>query len=1233
MSVSDADAPPPPPPLPQSQTRVVEQAPHTMSTIKLPILKNGEYDVWAMKMEHYLAHTDYPLWEVIQKSNGLVNIFTNTHGIMKVLPPKTAEETLARERERKARTTLLLALPEDHLAKFHKMTDAKEMWEAIKSRFGGNEESKKNKANDNSKRLGKKEESNALMTLDGGCVDWTSHSEDEQDNYAFMACNSSGSDTEVTSCSKECKESYVKLKKLYDEQREQLGDASIEIQAYTQALKKVEAQLVAHQQSQLWYEEKIRFMKIDLDDKTDVLTYHKKLLAEAEKVKEDLKAKVEKWHKSSKNLGKLQNTQMSANDKFGLGYGDFRYDGILSYENKVLQSVFMNKESDLENQPLYDRFVIAEGMHAIPLPMTGNYMPSGPDIEINYSQYTYGPKQSQPSESETQTSDFDTCESNISVETSEFVTETVINEPKFVSQPKVWSDAPIIEEYESDSEDEHVSLPTEEQETPSFANQQVKTPREIVKNQFTHSKIPKVDKKGLGYGFTTKACFVGGSLSHLIRDYDFHEKRMAKQVNTAEVNAVSAVEGKRETAIKPSASCNWRPKDITGTKSPNTMVDQDLEIDYPHRALQNKGIVDSGCFSHMTGNKAYLAQYQDFNGGPIAFGGSKGYITGKGKIKTRKLDFEDVCFVKELQHFNLFSVSQICDKKNKVLFTDSECLVLSPEFKLPDANQVLLRIPRQNNMYSFNLEKIIPSGGLAYLITKAIIDESNKWHRRLGHVNFKSLNKLVKGNLVKRDQEGIQYARTPQQNGVAKRKNMTLIEGARTMLADSFLPNTFWAEAVSTACFVLNRVLVTKPQNKTPYELVTGKIPIISYIRPFGCHVTILNTIDHQGKFDGKLDEGFLVGYSLQSKAFREYNLETKRVEENLHITFIENKPNVAGKGPTWLFDLDYLTDLMNYQPVRLENQDNKHASPQEANQNAVKSSKANNAGEEPTKHPDFHQVDKEDQVFLDELERLKRQEQDANDAAESLRKEFAQETDDLLLQVGAAKASSTNIVNTTSTPVSTASPYNGLSFTDLTNIDQGDSKKPALEEIYDNPTDGIFTNSSYNDEGAVADFTNLEPVVNVSPIPTSRINSIHPSTLILRDPQSVVQTRSKVTKSYRAHAFVSYIQKQRRNNHKDFQHCLFACFLSQNEPNKISEALKDESWVDAMQEELLQFKIQKVWILVDLPYGDKAIGTKWVYRNKKDERGVVVRNKARIDASMIFLAFASYMEIHESIR
>ncbi|GJW23010.1 putative ribonuclease H-like domain-containing protein [Tanacetum coccineum] len=298
-----------------------------------------------------------------------------------------------------------------------------------------------------------------------------------------------------------------------------------------------------------------------------------------------------------------------------------------------------------------------------------------------------------------------------------------------------------------------------------------------------------------------------------------------------------------------------------------------------------------------------------------------------------------------------------------------------------------------------------------------------------------------------------------------------------------------------------------------------------------------------------------------------------------------------------------------------------------------------------------------EEQIFLDDLASLQRQEEVANEEAEALRKTLEQETENLVTEARAAKSSSTNIfstvsttakasgtnlVNTVSIPVSTAS-------TKSTNSQEDDSEIPPLEDIHEDATEGIFTHSSYDDEGAVADFTNLETVVNVSPIPTSRINPSHPSTLILGDPTSAVQTRSKVNKSSEAHAFVSYVQKQRRNNHKDFHHCLFACFLSQHEPKKISEALEDESWVDAMQEELLQFEIQKVWILVDLPYGKKAIGTKWVYQNKKDERGVVVRNKARLvaqghrqeegidydevfapvarlEAIRIFLAFASYM-------
>ncbi|GJV03764.1 putative reverse transcriptase domain-containing protein [Tanacetum coccineum] len=518
MAGSDDEIPPPPPP-PQTPT---QQAPHTVSTIKLPILKKGKYDIWDMKMEHYLRHTDYPIWEVIQKGNG-PSVF-NSEGLhkgydrfqsllsqleiygagvstedanqkfLRSLPSSWSQVSLVMrtkpgvdslsiddlynnlrvfESDIKGSTRSSSSAPNvafvssestsstndvsttyevstssrynsqrgnsslytdelmysffsnqssgphlDHedleqldefdleemdlkwqvamismrLKKFYKKTGRKLHFDAKepvgfdktkvecynchkKGHFARECRSKGNtgyKSKDNGRRPGKQEEPKALVTLDGEGVDWTDHAEDEQENFALMAYSNSGSDTEVTSCSKECVESYAKLKKLYDEQREQLGDASIEIQAYTQALKKVEAQLVTHQKNQLWYEEKIRFMKIDLDDKTDVLTYHKKLLAEAVKEKEELKTKLENFQSSSKGLSKLLNSQMSKRDKSGLGYGDQVHDGVLSYENEVFQSVFDSRSSDVEDSPVHDRFVNVEGMHAVPPPMTGN---------------------------------------------------------------------------------------------------------------------------------------------------------------------------------------------------------------------------------------------------------------------------------------------------------------------------------------------------------------------------------------------------------------------------------------------------------------------------------------------------------------------------------------------------------------------------------------------------------------------------------------------------------------------------------------------------------------------------------------------------------------------------------------------------------------------------------------------------------------------------------------------
>nr|GEV32380.1 hypothetical protein [Tanacetum cinerariifolium] len=235
----------------------------------------------------------------------------------------------------------------------------------------------------------------------------------------------------------------------------------------------------------------------------------------------------------------------------------------------------------------------------------------------------------------------------------------------------------------------------------------------------------------------------------------------------------------------------------------------------PQHALQDKRVIDSGCSRHVTGNMSYLSNFKELNGGYVAFGGNPkgGKIFGKGKIRTGKLDFDDVYFVNELK-FNLFSVSQMCDKKNSVLFTDTECLVLSIEFKLPDENQVLLRVPRENKMYNVDLKNIVPSVDLTCLFAKFC---------------------GMKG--IKRE---FSVPRTPQQNRITERQNTILIEAARTMLADSLLP-------------------------------IRGS------------------------KFDGKVDEGFLVGYYVSSKDFRVFNCRTRIVQETLHINFLENKPNVAG--------------------------------------------------------------------------------------------------------------------------------------------------------------------------------------------------------------------------------------------------------------------------------------------------------------------------------------------------
>ncbi|GJZ87758.1 putative ribonuclease H-like domain-containing protein, partial [Tanacetum coccineum] len=378
-------------------------------------------------------------------------------------------------------------------------------------------------------------------------------------------------------------------------------------------------------------------------------------------------------------------------------------------------------------------------------------------------------------------------------------------------------------------------------------------------------------------------------------------------------------------------------------------------------------------------------------------------------------------------------------------------------------------------------------------------------------------------------------------------------------------------------------------------------------------------TLSVLGKFDGKCDEGFLVGYSLNSKAYRVYNLITKKVEVNLHVNFLEEKPNVKGVGYRWMFDIDYLTDFMNYIPVSLENQANPHAGTSEVTNNADILEVTNSAAfkyNAATVGTRKHSTDSKEEACLTELQNLKTQEKEAIPTGISetvpdilaFRRELDAIAQKHLGTVPENNTTNTPLVNTGSRSVNTGK------FDATQHADPDDSEMSELE-IFHRPKKGIFDEASYDEEGVVHDFNNLPTKVAVSPIHTLRIHNIHPQSQILGDLKSAVQTRSKVKIHSGAHAFMSYVQQKQRNNHKDQQHCLFACFLSQEEPKKISEALQDDSWVEAMQEELLQFKLQQVWILVDLPHGVKLIGTKWVFKNKRDERGVVVRNKARLVA------------------
>ncbi|GJS77774.1 putative ribonuclease H-like domain-containing protein [Tanacetum coccineum] len=525
--------------------------------------------------------------------------------------------------------------------------------------------------------------------------------------------------------------------------------------------------------------------------------------------------------------------------------------------------------------------------------------------------------------------------------------------------------------------------------------------------------------------------------------------------------------------------------------------------------------------------------------------------------------------------------------------------------------------------FSFDIKNIVPKESLTCLVAKATSDESMLWHRRLGHINFKNINKLVKENLVKglpkkrfeNDQTCVaclkgkkHRASCKSKNGVAERRNRTLIEATRTMLADSKLPTTFWVEAVSTACYVHNRVLVIKPHNKTPYELFRGFKPALSFMKPFGCHVTILNTLDSLGKFDGKSDEGFFVGYSLSSKAFRVYNTRTRKVEENLHVWFLENKPVIEGNGPKWLFDINSLTQSMNYVPVTAG-----------TNSNESTGTQGNlNAGTFTTRSQDciVMPIWKDASYFDSPSKKV------GNDDLKSAVDNPKQDEEGLNNENNdkdkSEEDSSPKENNTADQQVNTASPKLNTGSLALNTVDSSVNATTPEDMLGAShsfeATHVEFFNDEYEPKVDLGNIPNSYPVPTT---PNTRIHKDHPIENMIGQVKSSVQTR-RMTHNTNEQGFISAVYEGKTHEH--LHTCLFACFLSQEEPKRISKALSH-----------------------------KAISTKWIFKNKKDEIGIVIRNKARlvaqghtqeegvdydevfapvarIKAIRLFLAYASFM-------
>ncbi|GJR09389.1 ribonuclease H-like domain-containing protein [Tanacetum coccineum] len=988
------------------------------SNAKFPYLKKDEYETWAMKMEYWIMNSDHNLWNIVLHGNSRKRTGRDPRGNIMILPPVTMEEQIAVQRETKARTILLQSLPEDHMADFHHLDDAKDIWLAVKARFGGNEESKKMR-----KSMLKQEFADFKISESEGLHkgydrfqkvlsqlnQMQARPDNEDCNMKFLrALPPSWSQVAITLKTKggldflSFDDLYNKLRTLeidvkggssYDSRVPAAPSHSAFISAastnskwstadskgqpssvsYTttsssanasgNVLENVLHSFVAESdpQQQITYEDFDQIGKLDLEE-LDIKWQMAMLsvrINRFEKKADLIKEKVVKalyglhqapraWYarlstfllkhnyrrgtinktlfikKNSRDIILVQvyvddiifgSTNQTWCDEFEvLMKGEFEMsamgeltfflglqvkqqpDGIFISQDKYVQDMLrrFNMESVRPATTvtfrifryLYDGFVKAGGLHAVPGPITGTFMPPSNKPDIDDTQFTYGSKSNNSSETNSVSNDFVSCDNSdksSDSETTDFAScvSSVQTSSSKTNEPLASASSSVDLKTLHKTDDQGPSNVTQ---SPSFSfKKNVKTPRNIC-NRNGSNNISLCKNKSFG----CKKCFVCGSKFHLIQDCDFYENQL--RLNNAPVwknvetipsfvprpAYVPAGSRNRPTSVpagrpfpagwhNPAARPMTRPKShyfqqfsrpgsynqhwIWMGEDGNVLVLSHVVLGKvtshicigiqeqwwilnnlqgfplidpqgrPKTIHTNKdlGIVDSGCSRSMTGNKEKLADFVKIKGGTVTFGGGDGQITGKGTIRTSTFNFEN----------------------NKVLFTDKECLVLSKEFQLPDSSQVVLRVPRRHNLYCFNLTDIHSEREIKCLLAKASLDESTKWHRRMAH---ESNTRPLKGTF------------SEQHHFCALSIHMDLFGPTSIRSIDHKHYSLVVTDDFSS--------LVTRPHNKTPYELLSGKVPNISHLKPFGCHVTILNTSDHLGKFEGKANEGFLVGYS-----------------------------------------------------------------------------------------------------------------------------------------------------------------------------------------------------------------------------------------------------------------------------------------------------------------------------------------------------------------------------------